>query len=386
MADNFEMRLQDIRRTLHQMPELGFEEIETKAFIASYLRDLGLDVHDDGCGVIATLGAGGGNRAIAFRADMDALPITETSTHDYVSKQSGKMHACGHDGHMTMLLGAAELLAKSPDFDGKIVFIFQPNEENGLGAKAMLAEGLFDKFKVDEIYAIHNLPNRPLGEVSTKVGQICASESLFEITITGQGGHAAMPHLGVDAITVGAEIVTSLQTIASRKMPPSSSVVVSVTEFITDGMRNVLAGTATIKGDVRCRLPEHRAKVEHYMRQIVNGIASAHQVEVNTNFNTEFIEVINATEPVDAVINTAATLGLPAIGNCDAMNFSEDFAHFSNEVPGCFILMGNGQDGAHAKPLHASDYDFNDALLPMGAQFWAELAKQQLPNRQDKKG
>ena len=229
---------------------------------------------------------------------------------------------------MTMLLGAAELLAKSPDFDGKIVFIFQPNEENGLGAKAMLAEGLFDKFKVDEIYAIHNLPNRPLGEVSTKVGQICASESLFEITITGQGGHAAMPHLGVDAITVGAEIVTSLQTIASRKMPPSSSVVVSVTEFITDGMRNVLAGTATIKGDVRCRLPEHRAMVEHYMRQIVNGIASAHQVEVNTTFNTEFIEVINATEPVDAVINTAVSLDLPAIGNCDAMNFQK-ISHIS---------------------------------------------------------
>lgn len=383
MTDDFKTRLQTIRRKLHQIPELGFQEIETKAFIAAYLRDLGLDVYDEGCGIIATLRAGGGNRAIAFRADMDALPITETSTHDYPSKQPGKMHACGHDGHMTMLLGAAELLTMSPDFNGQILFIFQPNEENGLGAKAMLAAGLCEQFRVDEIYAIHNLPNRPLGEISTKTGQICASESLFEITISGQGGHAAMPHLGADAITVGAEMITALQTIASRKMPPSSSVVVSVTEFITDGTRNVLAGKAVIKGDVRCRLPEHRAMVEQFMRQIVSGIANAHQVEADTIFNTEFIEVINAKEPVDAVMKTAKSMGLPAIGNCEAMNFSEDFAHFANEIPACFFLMGNGQDGPHAQPLHASDYDFNDALLPIGAAFWAALAKQQLPNIND---
>lgn len=383
MTGEFETQLQIIRRKLHQMPELGFQEIETKAFIASYLRDLGLDVYDDGSGVIATLEAGGGNRAIAFRADMDALPITETSTHHYISQQPGKMHACGHDGHMTMLLGAAKLLKTDPDFNGKIIFIFQPNEENGLGAKAMLSEGLFDEFKVDEIYAIHNLPNKPLGEISTKVGQICASESLFEITITGQGGHAAMPHLGADAITVGAEMITSLQTIASRKMPPSSSVVVSVTEFLTDGMRNVLAGKAVIKGDVRCRLPEHRHMVEQYMRQIVSGIAAAHHVEAHTSFHTEFVEVINAKAPVEAVVRAAQSMGLTAIDDCDAMNFSEDFAHFSNEVPGCFFLMGNGLDGPHAKPLHASDYDFNDDLLPIGAAFWAELAKQQLPNTND---
>ena len=380
LADSlFADKLMQMRHAFHQNPELGFEEVETKATIAAHLRALGLDVFDEGCGVIATLSSGGGNRAIGFRADMDALPIQETSTHDYQSRHAGKMHACGHDGHMTMLLGAAELLAKDPSFDGQIVFIFQPNEEHGLGAKAMLEEGLLEKFPLDEIYAIHNLPNAPLGEVSSKVGQICASESLFEITITGQGGHASMPHVGVDAITVGAEMIGALQTIISRKMAPHSGAVVSVTEFLSDGARNVLAGKAVIKGDVRCRLPEDRAKVEQFMRQIVTGIAAAHNVGLEMDFRTEFIEVINADAPVQAVISAAVAEGLVADGARQAMSFSEDFAHFTNEVPGCFLLMGNGETGPHAQPLHASDYDFNDALLVKGAQFWARLARQQLP-------
>ena len=370
-----------MRRAFHQNPELGFEEVQTKAVIASHLRALGIDVYDEGCGVIGRLRNGGGNRVIGLRADMDALPIQETSCHDYVSTTEGKMHACGHDGHMTMLLGAAELLASDPDFNGTIIFLFQPNEERGLGAKAMLAEGLLTQFPMDEVYAIHNLPNAPLGEVSTKVGQICSSESLFEIGIIGQGGHASMPHLGVDAITVGADMVGALQTIVSRKMAPLSGVVVSVTEFHSDGTRNVLAGKAVIKGDVRCRLPEQRGQVETFMRQIADGIGAVHNVGVTVDFKTEFIEVINAKEPVDAVIKAAKAEGLAAIGDGPAMSFSEDFAHFTNEVPGCFLLMGNGQDGAHAKPLHASDYDFNDALLIPGAQFLARLARQQLPKK-----
>ena len=379
----FEAKLRAMRKRLHQNPELGFEEVETKAPLAAALRALGLEVHDDGCGIIATLRAGGGNRVIGFRADMDALPITETSTHDYISKNTGKMHACGHDGHMVMLLGGAELLAQDPDFDGTIIFIFQPNEEHGLGAKAMIAEGLFETFPMDEIYAIHNLPNTPLGKIATKTGQICASESLFEITITGQGGHASMPHMGVDAITVGAEMVSALQTIISRKMPPLSGAVVSVTEFLSDGMRNVLAGKAVIKGDVRCRQPEDRGAIESFMRQIAKGIGAAHNVGIEVAFHTEFIEVINDEMAVQAVVSAAKSTGLEADGAAQAMSFSEDFAHFTNEVPGCFFLMGNGTKGAHAKPLHASDYDFNDELLVRGAQFWASLAKQQLPKQKD---
>ncbi|MCE8548451.1 amidohydrolase [Ruegeria pomeroyi] len=379
---DFGSRLTALRHDFHRHPELGFQEDRTKAKVAARLRELGLEVHE-GAGVVGVLRAGHGNRAIGLRADMDALPIQETSTHEYVSETPGVMHACGHDGHTTMLLGAAELLSQSPDFDGTVVFLFQPNEEHGLGARAMIDEGVLEQFPIDEVYGIHNLPGAPLGQVSTRPGQICASESLFEIEITGRGGHASMPQVGVDAITVGAEMVTALQTVISRKMAPSSGAVVSVTEFLTDGQRNVLPGHATLKGDARARLPEDRAAIETFMRQIVSGIAAAHGVEVRMSFNTEFIEVINADAPVDAVARVGAAQGLEMLPNRPPMSFSEDFAHFCAAVPGCFLLLGNGETGPHAKPLHASDYDFNDALLPIGANFWTRLVKDRLPLRKD---
>ena len=202
----FQEKLTQLRHDIHRNPELGFQEKRTKALVAARLNELGLDVHV-GAGVIGVIKAGSGNRSILLRADMDALPIQETSKHNYSSVTPGVMHACGHDGHTTMLLGAAELLAKQPDFDGTLVLLFQPNEEHGLGAQAMINEGVLNDFPVQEVYAIHNLPGAPLGQLSTRTGQICASESLFEISITGQGGHASMPHMGVDAITVGAELV-----------------------------------------------------------------------------------------------------------------------------------------------------------------------------------
>ena len=376
--DDFAEKLIALRRDLHRHPELGFQETRTKAIVAEHLRDLGLEVHE-GVGVVGILKSGKGNRAIGLRADMDALPIQEQSRHDYASTTPGVMHACGHDGHTTMLLGAAELLAGSPEFDGTVVFIFQPNEEHGLGALAMIDEGLLTQHPIDEVYGIHNLPGAPTGQVSTRVGQICASESLFEIRISGKGGHASMPHVGVDAITVGAEMVMALQTIISRKMPPSSGAVVSVTEFITDGQRNVLPGQAILKGDVRARHPEDRQAVNKFMQQIVDGIAATHAVEVDLEFNTEFIEAINAEAPTEAVVATGKALGLATIGDRPPMSFSEDFAHFSAAVPGCFFLLGNGEDGPNAQPLHAADYDFNDDLLPIGAEFWARLVKDRLP-------
>lgn len=369
----------DLRHRLHRAPELGFEEKAARTLIAQHLRDLGLEV-EVGAGVVGVLRNGTGNRAIGLRADMDALPIAETSSHGYVSQTPGVMHACGHDGHMAMLLGAAEALARDRGFDGTIVFLFQPNEEHGLGAQAMIREGVLDRFPVEEIYAIHNLPGAPVGQISTRVGQICSSESLFEITVEGQGGHASMPHVGRDAITIGAEIVQALQTIVARKLPPGAGVVVSVTEFLTDGQRNVLPGRAVLKGDVRARLPEHREDVARLMRQMADGIGAAHGVSVSTSFNTEFIEAINAAEPTQAVIAAAQTLGLEVIGNREPMSFSEDFAHFSAAVPGCFLLLGNGQSGAHGQPLHASDYDFNDALLPIGRDFWMQLVRDRLPS------
>lgn len=379
----FHERLTRLRRDLHGTPELGFREDRTKARVAAILREFGLEVHE-GIGVVGILRAGTGNRAIGLRADMDALPIHETSQHDHVSKIPGVMHACGHDGHMTMLLGAAELLAGTRDFDGTVVFLFQPNEEHGLGAQAMLGEGLLERFPIEEVYAIHNLPGAPLGQVSTRSGQICASESLFEIEITGQGGHASMPHVGVDTITVGAELVLALQTIVARKLAPDAGAVVSVTEFLTDGQRNVLPGRATLRGDVRARRPEDREAVERFMRQIVDGVAATHGIAATMRFETEFVEVINAPTPTAAAVRVARARRLETIADRSPMSFSEDFAHFCNAVPGCFILLGNGESGPHGKPLHASDYDFNDALLPIGAAFWADLARDRLPLRKDR--
>jgi len=374
----FSDKLTALRRDFHLHPELGFEEHRTRARVAEILRGLGLEVHE-GVGVVGILRNGSGNRAIALRADMDALPVQETSTHGYVSTNPGVMHACGHDGHTTMLLGAAELLSQTPDFDGSVVFIFQPNEEHGLGAKAMIDEGVLERFPVDEIYAIHNLPGAPLGQVSTRPGQICNSESLFEIRIKGQGGHASMPQVGVDAITVGAELVLALQTIVSRKLSPGAGAVVSVTEFLTDGCRNVLPGHATLKGDVRARQPQDREMVERFMRQITDGVAATHGIEASMDFNADFIETINSEEPTEAVIRSAEKAGLDVIGDRQPMSFSEDFAQFSQAVPGCFLLLGNGEEGPHGQPLHASDYDFNDALLPIGAGFWQSLVRDRLP-------
>ena len=367
-----------LRRELHHFPELGFAEYRTKARISGILENLGLEVHE-GAGAVGVLKRGTGNRAIGLRADMDALPILETSTHDYVSRTKGAMHACGHDGHMTMLLGAAASLASDPDFDGTVVFLFQPNEEHGLGAQAMIEEGVLERFPVEEIYAIHNLPGAPVGQVSTRPGQICSSESLFEIQIEGQGGHASMPQVGRDAIIIGAEIVQSLQTIVSRKLAPGAGAVVSVTEFLTDGQRNVLPGKATLKGDVRARSPKDRETIARLMRQITEGIGAAHGVSISVAFNTEFIEAINAEEPTRAVVDAALAQGLETIGNREPMSFSEDFANFSVAVPGCFLLMGNGEAGPCGQPLHSSDYDFNDDLLPIGAAFWAQLVRARLP-------
>lgn len=382
MMNDFETRLTNLRRDLHRHPEPGFQETRTKAVIAKRLRALGIEVHES-AGVVGVLRAGGGNKAIALRADMDALPITETSVHDYVSQTAGLMHACGHDGHTTMLLGAAERLTHNPAFNGTVILLFQPNEEHGLGARAMIDEGVLERFPVDEIYAIHNLPGAPLGQISTRAGIICNSETLFEIAVKGRGGHASMPQLGVDTITVGAQIVLALQTIVARKLAPASGAVVSVTEFLTDGLRNVLPGNATLKGDFRARSPEDRIAIEGFMRQITKGAATAHGIEVSVSFDTQFVETINASLPTEAVYRAAEVTGCALIRDRTPMSFSEDFAQFSAAVPGCFLLLGNGEAGPHGQPLHASDYDFNDALLPIGTDFWVKLVEDRLSLRKD---
>ncbi len=368
------------RHQFHANPELGFEEHQTAKFIAELLTQWGLEVHQNvgGTGVVGVLKKGKSSRCIALRADMDALPIEEINQFDYRSKTTGCMHACGHDGHMAMLLGAARYLADQVDVNGTVVFIFQPNEENGKGATAMIDDGLLEQHNIDEVYGIHNIPGMPLGAFETRTGIQCASESLFEIRIAARGGHAAMPHKGVDAILVGANIVNALQYIVSRRIDPAQSAVVSVTEFISDGRRNILPGNALLRGDVRAINPQTRQQIEAHMRRIIEGVASTHDVEISFEFESAFIEVINAAVPTKNAVTAARAVSNQVDSDAPIKTFSEDFAHFAANRPGCFMLMGNGLDGSHGQPLHTADYDFNDDALIPGASFWVSLVRQQL--------
>jgi amidohydrolase len=374
--------MQQWRRDFHAHPELGFDEHRTSARVAELLLSFGLDVHTGvgGTGVVGVLQRGNGTRAIGLRADMDALPIHETNGFAHRSVHDGVMHACGHDGHTTMLLGAARYLAEQGDFSGRAVFIFQPAEEHGKGGPAMIADGLFDRFPVDEVYGMHNMPGMEVGQFSLRTGEIMASEALFEIDIRGQGGHAAMPHKGVDAITVGAEIVAALQTIVSRKLDPGQNGVVSVTEFITDGQRNVLPGRATLKGDARALNRDVNANIEKHMRQIVEGVSMAHGVKATVSYDTVFEVTVNAPRPTAGALHCARSIAGPdrVDGDCPPVMGSEDFAHMALARPGCFLFAGNGTSGSNAKPLHSADYDFNDELLVPGSSFWVQLVEQEL--------
>jgi len=290
------------------------------------------------------------------------------------------MHACGHDGHTAMLLGAVCDLAASGVFDGSVHFIFQPNEEHGLGASAMIRDGLFEGPAIDEVYALHNIPGMAVGTFATRAGPITASESLFEIEIHARGGHAALPHMGVDAILVGAQIVGALQSIVARKLNPALNGVVSVTEFHSDGQRNILPGRATLRGDARAPTPDADAIIEARMREIVAGICVAHGVSADVSYNTEFPAVINAPDQAEAAARAAAAVaGREGVdGACEAKLFADDFAHLAAARPGCYVLMGNGTEGSNAQPLHGAGYDFNDAALVPGSSFWVRLVEQQL--------
>ncbi len=374
--------LTEIRHDFHAHPELGFDEHRTSARVAELLRDYGLEVHEGvgSTGVVGVLQRGNATSSVGLRADMDALPINEQNSFDYRSTNENVMHACGHDGHTTMLLGAAKYLAKSGNFNGRVVFIFQPNEEHGLGAPAMIDQGLFENFDVDEVYGMHNMPGMEIGKFATRTGPMTASESLFEIEINARGGHAALPHMGVDAITVASQIVGALQTIVSRKLNPAMNGVVSVTEFIADGTRNVLPGNAVLKGDARALTPEIAHQIEAKMRNIVEGICLAHEVTGKTQFDTIFPAIINSSAQAHSASEAARKLaGKNNVdGDSEPKLFSEDFAHMAAAKPGCFILMGNGTAGSNAKPLHSADYDFNDEALTWGSSYWVQLVEQQL--------
>ena len=274
------------RRELHQFPETGFNEHKTAAFVAAALRAMGLEVHQGigGTGLVASLKVGDGKGVIGLRTDMDALAMTETAQgRVHISRHPGCMHGCGHDGHMAMLLGAAQLLSQSRDFSGTVRFIFQPAEEHGRGARAMMDDGLFERFPVDEIYGAHNIPGMPVGHIATREGGIMASEDNFVIRITGRGGHAARPHLAIDPLVVAAEIILALQSIVARAVDPAEPAVVSCTEIHSDGIRNALPTHVEIKGDTRSYSREVQVLLERRMREICHGIAAAHGWNTPTN-------------------------------------------------------------------------------------------------------
>ena len=375
-------QLVEWRQDLHMHPQIGFEEEYASKKVASLLKDFGLEVFEGiaKTGVVGVLKKGSANKSIGIRADMDALPIHETNTFSYKSKIQDRMHACGHDGHTTMLLGAAKHLAERGNFDGTVYFIFQPDEENCFGAKTMIEEGLFTKFAIDEVYAMHNIPGMEVGTFATKKGTITSSENLFEISFEGKGGHAALPHMTKDTITIGSQIISALQTIVSRKLDPVEKGVVSVTEFITDGKKNILPGNGLIKGDARALSDKSNEIIEKNMRQLVRGICDVHGIPYEVSYKTTCPVTFNESKQAESATKAAMTLlgKENSNGDCEPRLFSEDFSILSAAKPGCFVLMGNGTSGSHSKPLHASNYDFNDELLVIGSSYWAALAEQQL--------
>ncbi|UDL88907.1 amidohydrolase [Mesorhizobium sp. PAMC28654] len=379
--DSLESDMKAWRHDLHAHPEFGFGERRTGAFVAQKLREFGLDEVVEGVGgtgVVATLRRGTGNRAIALRADMDALKIAEQGDHAYRSRTPGLMHACGHDGHTSMLLGAARLLADEGGFDGTIRFIFQPAEEWGKGALAMLDDGLMQRFPFDEIYGLHNMPGIPIGHFHTRAGPLMSAEDNFEITLRGVGGHASRPQQGQEVLVAACALVTNLQTIVSRRLSPTDTAVVSVTELITDGTRNALPGLARILGDARSFRPEVSTEIERQMRIIAQGTALTYNCAVETIYTREFVPLINDAEATHAALAAAAgVFGEDATsGNSDLNTASEDFARFLDHVPGCFSFIGNGEASA---PLHNPTFDFNDAALMGGMRFHAAIARHRLP-------
>jgi amidohydrolase len=384
----FWAELRDWRRDFHAHPEFGFDEHRTSRLVAERLRSFCLTEVVEGVGgtgVVATLTCGTGNRSIALRADMDALRIGEQGEQPYKSKLPGLMHACGHDGHTTMLLGAARILAAEGGFDGTVCFIFQPAEEWGKGALAMLADGIADRFPIDEIYALHNMPGLSVGAFRTRAGAVMSAEDNFEIVLRGLGGHASRPDGGREVLVAACALVINLQTIVSRRVAPTDAAVVSVTELLTDGTRNALPGTARILGDARSFRPEVSAIIETEMRRIAAGTAASYEVECEVNYTREFVPTINDPDAATAALAAARTAlgGENVEESTEAYTASEDFARFLQRVPGCFAFIGNGE---HSKPLHNPEYDFNDDALPHGTNFFVQIVRDRLPPRESGRG
>lgn len=395
----FRRDLAKIRHDIHADPELGYEEHRTAAKIAAELGQWGLDVTTGigGTGVVGSLrgrlGSGDAIQAVGLRADMDALPLQEENTFPHASRNAGKMHACGHDGHTVMLLGAAQHLAKHPDFEGTIHFIFQPAEEGGAGAQAMIDDGLFERFPCDSVFGMHNWPGMAVGQFAVTSGPMLASASEFVIRIEGRGAHAALPHEGADPVVVACQLVQALQTVVSRNVPPIHAGVLSITQIHAGDAMNIIPNEAVIKGTVRTFSNEILELMQERITEIVERLPAAFGCVAMMEFKHNYPVLINHPEQT----SFAQSIIRDMVGNKNLCDFepsmgSEDFAFMLAVKPGCYVMIGNGEGTHRANghglgpcSLHNPSYDFNDELLPIGASYWVHLAHRWLAEPHDKR-
>ncbi|MDQ1079767.1 M20 aminoacylase family protein [Pseudoroseomonas cervicalis] len=371
------------RRDFHRHPELAFEEVRTSGIVAEKLREFGVDevvTGIAGTGVVGVIRGNAPGKAIGLRADMDALPILEESGVEYASTIPGKMHACGHDGHTTMLLGAARYLAETRNFAGTVYVIFQPAEEMGGGAEVMVKEGLFERFPMERVFAIHNWPNLPAGQMHWRAGPVMAAVADIEITITGKGAHGAMPHMGNDPVVIAAQIVTALQSVVARNVEPVEAGVVTIGKIEGGNAFNVIPETVNLRGTARWFRPEVGDTLEKKVVEIASGIATAFGASAEVRFSRMYPATINEAEATELAARAAATV----VGEANTHELpkptmgGEDFAFMLNAKSGSYLMLGGGR-GASDAGLHHPKYDFNDEILPVGASFFATLAEQLLP-------
>jgi len=386
----FQSEIQQIRRDLHAHPELCYEEQRTSDVVAARLTEWGIPVIR-GLGVTGVVGVirhGTSARAIGLRADMDALPMQEVNTFAHASRHPGKMHACGHDGHTAMLLGAAKHLADNRNFDGTVYLIFQPAEEGGAGAKRMIEDGLFEQCPMDAIYGMHNWPGIPSGHMSVRPGALMASSNEFYVTVKGKGGHAAQPHKCIDPVMIGMQIAQSWQTIVSRRTNPIDTAVLSLTQFHAGTATNVIPDEAKLAGTVRTLSASVLDMIEKQMEAVAVNTAAAFGAEVEFKFRRNYPPLINHPEATRFAVEVMkSVVGADKVDdNTEPSMAAEDFSYFLQARPGCYIFIGNGEgdhrDGGHGLGpcvLHNGSYDFNDNLLPVGASFWVKLVEASLP-------
>ena len=368
------------RQDLHQIPEIGLKEYKTSEYIKNKLEEWNIEYKDgySNTGIVACVIGNKGNseKSIGLRADFDALPMSEKNNFDHKSKNNGMMHACGHDGHTSMLLGGLKYLSENPDFDGKVFFIFQPGEEGWSGGEKMIQDGLFKDFKIDEVYALHNWPELPLGQFGVSEGPMMASVEDFDIIIKGKGGHAAIPDLAIDPVVISSQVILGIQTIISRNINPVDKALISVTKIHAGSAYNVIDDEVSLGGTIRTFKDDTRKIIEKKITETAKGISEANGAKAEIKFNRLYPATINSKEKSQFAASVARELvgENNVFTNVEPSMGGEDFSYLLNEKPGSYLYIGQ-KDENHNAYLHTTKYDFNDNLLPLGVNFWVNLVK-----------